>query len=65
MIPTILSIVASFVLVAELWTGIAVVGVSGDDMFVEREKSPGPYWFTMTIHIAVGVGLPLLWALAA
>jgi hypothetical protein len=64
MIPIILSIVAFCVLVAEFWTGIAVVGWSGDKMVIERRKSPGPYWFTMAIHTVIGVGIALLSLLA-
>ena len=64
MLAIILAIVAACVLLAELWTGIAVVGWSGDNMVVERSKSPGPYWFTMAIHTLIGVSLPVLTALA-
>ncbi len=56
---TVLSLVSSCVLVAEWWSGIAVVGWTGDNMVIEREKSPGPYWFTMTLHTFVGLTLPL------
>jgi hypothetical protein len=64
MIPIILSIVAFCVLVAEFWTGIAVVGWSGDNLVIERKRSPGPYWFTMALHTLIGVGLPVLFAFA-
>ncbi len=65
MLAICLSIVSSCVLAAEFWAGIAVDGGTfGDDMVVEREKAPGPYWFTMAIHTAIGVGVPLLSILA-
>jgi hypothetical protein len=64
MIPVVLSIVAFCVLVGEFWTGIAVVGLGGDNMVIEREKSPGPYWFIMALHTFAGIGLPVLAALA-
>ena len=60
MIPIILSVVAFCVLVAEFWTGNAVVGLSGEDMLIEREKSPSSYWFMMALHTLIGVGLPVL-----
>ena len=64
MIPIILSIVAFCVLVAEFWTGVAVVGLTGDYMVIEREKSASGYWFVMAIHMFIGVGLPVLFAFA-
>ena len=60
MVPTILSIAAFCFLVVEFWSGMAVTGLSGDHMVVCREKSPGPYWFTMALHTVAGVGLPVL-----
>ncbi len=59
-LPTVLSIVFFCILVAEFWTGFAVVDFSGDDMLIDRRKSPGPYWLMMAIHTAGSVGLPLL-----
>ena len=55
MIPIILSVVAFCVLVAEFWTVNAVVGLSGEDMLIEREKSPSSYWFMMALHTLIGV----------
>ena len=49
-----------FIIGLELFTGCAVIGWAGDNMIVEREKSPGPYWFAIILHVLVGVGLPLL-----
>ena len=43
----------------ELYTGHAVVGWAGDNMVVERKKSPGPYWFAIVLHFVVGIGLPI------
>ncbi len=63
-LPTVLSIVFFCILVAEFWTGFAVIGFSGDDMLIDRKKSPGPYWLVMAIQTAIGVGLPLLLAFA-
>jgi hypothetical protein len=45
---------------AELWTGIAVMGWTGDFATVERAKSPGPYWFTMALHTLIGIGITAL-----
>ena len=56
----ILSIVATCILVAELWFGIVVIGWTGDRLYLERSKTPGPYWAMMTLHILIGEGLPLL-----
>jgi hypothetical protein len=64
MITIFLSIVAFCVLVAEFWTGFAVIGWSGDNVVIDRRKSPGPYWFMMLLHTVIGVGLPLLSAIA-
>lgn len=64
MIPTLISIVSFGILVAEFWTGIAVGGLSGDQMVVERAKQPGPYWCIMAVHTLAGIGVPLLAFLA-
>ena len=64
MIAIALSIVAICVLVAELWTGFAVCGLSGDDLVIDRRKSPGPYWFMMSLHGVASVAIPLLAAAA-
>ena len=48
------------IITVELFTGFAVVGWSGDNMVVQRAKSPGPYWFTILLHGLIGLGLPLL-----
>ena len=44
----------------ELFTGCALVGWSGDNVVVEREKAPGPYWFTVALHSFVGIAMPLV-----
>ncbi|MEM7782890.1 MAG: hypothetical protein AAF939_13760 [Planctomycetota bacterium] len=54
------TIFALFVIGLELFTGFAMIGWTGDYMVVEREKSPGPFWFTIILHMLVGFGLPLL-----
>ena len=48
------------IIVLELFTGFALMGWSGDNAVVSRETAPGPYWFTMALHIAVGIVLPLV-----
>lgn len=60
MLPTILSVISLVVLVAEVWTGFAVVGWSGDRMIVERAKTPGQYWFWMSLHTVAGIGIPVI-----
>ena len=60
MLALILTLVSVCILVAEFWTGIAVVGWQGDQPILERSKSPGPYWFTMILHTIAGVGMPVL-----
>lgn len=40
--------------------GIAVIGWQGDRLFLDRSKTPGPYWLMMTLHTIGGVGLPAL-----
>ncbi|WDQ16666.1 hypothetical protein [Rhodopirellula sp. P2] len=49
----------------ELFTGCAMLGWAADKMVVEREKSPGPYWFAIALHSVVGIGLPILFAIYA
>ncbi len=41
-----------------------MVGSSGDDVVIQRDKSPGPYWFTMTLHVLIAVVASLLSAAA-
>ena len=60
MLTLVLGTISLLILVAELWLGIAVTGWQGDDLYVERVKSPGPYWLTMAMHAFVCVGLPTL-----
>lgn len=60
MLMIVLSVIAFFVLVAEFWLGIAVIGWTGERLFLERSATPGPYWMMMVLHTAVGVGLPVL-----
>ena len=56
MIPIVLAVVGFGVLVAELWTGLAVLGGT----VVHRAERPGQYWFTVALHAMVVIGLPLL-----
>lgn len=58
--PPILAIAVVATYVLELWTGIAVAGWSGDYSLVEREKSPGPYWFVMILQTLVLIVVPVL-----
>ena len=48
------------IIVMELLTGCALVGWSGDNVVVEREKAPGPYWFTVALHSFAGLAVPLV-----
>ena len=52
---------AIFIIAIELFTGCAIIGWTGDNMVVEREKSPGPYWFAVILHALIGVLLPILY----
>ena len=60
MFSIILLIFALLFLIAEFWLGIAVIGLQGERMFLERSKAPGPYWMTMALHTAICIGLPTL-----
>lgn len=55
-----LTVLSLGILIAELWLGIAVTGWQGDELYIERAKSPGPYWMTMVLHMVIGIGLPVL-----
>ena len=58
---SILSAVAPFLLIGlELYSGSAVLGWSGDNLLVERKKTPGPYWFAIAIHAVIAVFVALL-----
>ena len=50
-----------FVVVMELFTGCAIIGWTGDNMVVPREKSPGPYRFAVILHSLAGILLPILY----
>lgn len=56
-----LSVFALFIVTSELATGQAIVGWTGNNMTVDRRKSPGPYWFSIAIHSLIGIGIPLLY----
>lgn len=60
MLTIVLAVSSLLILGAEFYLGIAVTGWQGNDIFVERNKSPGPYWVWMTLHTVTGVGLPVL-----
>jgi len=60
-----ISLFLVFIVALELLTGCALVGFDGDNMVVEREKSPGPYWFAILVHATIGIGIPLLFWLGA
>jgi len=60
MLAIILSVVFLCTLVAEFWMGIAVIGWQSDRFFLERSKTPGPYWMVMLLHTVISVGLPAL-----
>ena len=60
MLATILTFVSCMILIAEFWLGIAVTGWQGERLFLERAKTPGPYWMMMILHTTICVGLPLL-----
>lgn len=64
MLTAVLAVVSLSILIAEFWLGIAVTGWSGDDLYVERSESPGPYWAWMVLHTTVCAGLPVLTWLA-
>lgn len=55
-----ISVFSLFIIALELLTGFAVIGWAGDSMVVEREKSPGPYWFTIVLHCLIGIALPVV-----
>ncbi len=55
-----LAIIALIILGAEFYLGIAVTGWQGDDIIVERNKTPGPYWMWMVLHTMICIGLPVL-----
>lgn len=58
------SLFSVFIIGLELFTGCALIGWAGDNMVIEREKSPGPYWFAIVLHSLVGIGLPILFRFA-
>lgn len=57
-VTSVLVAVAPFVVIGlELCSGCAVMGWTGDRMVVEREKSPGPYWFSIALHTVMAAFL--------
>jgi len=48
------------IVLLELATGYAVVGWSGRMMLASRKKLPGPYWFSMLLHLTLLIGVPAL-----
>ncbi len=60
MLAIALSCVSVCILLAEIWTGIAVIGWQGEQPFLDRSKTPGPYWFMMLLHTIAAVGIPAL-----
>ena len=60
MLTVLIATVSLGVLIAEFWMGIAVPGLAADQPYIERSEHPGPYWFMMSLHTVVAVGLPTL-----
>lgn len=60
MVSLILFLLGLGILAAELALGMVFVGLQGNDFVIERSKRPGQYWLAMALHVAIGVGLPLL-----
>ena len=54
------SLFAFVVVGIELYSGVAIIGWTGNNMVVEREKHPGPYWFAIAIQLAFVIGIPML-----
>ncbi len=54
-------IFAAFMIALELFTGFAVIGWAGDFMVVQKEKSPGPYWFAIIIQLLSFVGFGVIY----
>lgn len=52
-------LIALFIIALEVYTGFALIGWAGDNLLVERAKSPGPYWFVITLHSLIFIVLPL------
>jgi hypothetical protein len=48
------------IVLLELATGYAAVGWSGRMMLASRKKLPGPYWFSILLHLVLLIGLPAL-----
>lgn len=44
----------------QLLTGFAVIGWTGDNMVVERETAPGPFWFAIVLQTLIALGLSSL-----
>jgi hypothetical protein len=53
-----------FIVALELFTGCALIGWTGDNMVVQREKSPGPYWFAIVLHSLIGIVIPAIFFFA-
>lgn len=46
--------------IVELITGHAVVGWSGRMMLASRRKLPGPYWFSILLHLFLLILVPAM-----
>ena len=46
--------------IVELITGHAVVGLSGRMMLASRRKLPGPYWFSILLHLFLLILVPAM-----
>jgi hypothetical protein len=59
MLPVVFLGISVLIILAELYTGIAV-GAVGPDAIVHRSEHPGPYWILMVIHFLGAIVLPWL-----
>ena len=64
MLTSVLTLASVLFLAFELYFGIAVTGWTGDELYVERSKAPGPYWMFVAIHSVIAIGIPVLSLLA-
>lgn len=60
--PILLFGIAFLIFAFQLWSGSAIAGWAGDFALVHRRKTPGPYWFVLSVQaIALFVIPVLIW----
>lgn len=60
MVAAMVLVIVVLTFVAELWLGLVVTGLHGEQPYIARSENPVKYWLVMAFHLIGATALPLL-----